>query len=594
MLKSELKKMIHLTEKYTNKNKKLFYYSKNFLSFSKDKKVAKKFLNNYNNNNAETVIFKLVKSKNEKYFISNIDIHIQRLSNFKDEKDEQEVLILPLTCFEVVRIGKKKTYGNISYRKIYLSYLDKYLDQINEKIKELNSKPDKKDIDKFFTYSINSELGKNFIKFYDKKQKLSSNYGKALGVSPDNAYFLSVVASNICSKLKVGANLEDQIGAHLDDEIPNLIEEYKGSNQNLDEKNSIAKFFDKHLEKANIDMLDNGYSIGFCIGCFIANWESFKKSPTSSKALSFASLALGCGLPLVKAIPQIKFLIGKTIVDTSLNFGLISDGLNILWSIGVGAYSIFKFHYQYNKRWKLTKLYAKKLLLKTGITIGFSILGSLAAKSFALGIAIIVGAPLGPGVTIVIGLLFGIVYGIIGTKYANEISDRIFGKDEFVLSSPNIYYKYIPDRYRIKGNNPRLNWTKTYLCATVKSYIIECIINDCETAMRVINIPNTVHELEECLGYEIKEDYKDDEFFSEDSTEDDEEKKFICKKIRQGKMYAGDLIIPYKGIDENTHKIDFIIYGINKERISNEEWSDYRDREYKEKLIEIGFVLSVY
>ena len=136
----------------------------------------------------------------------------------------------------------------------------------------------------------------------------------------------------------------------MDDEIPNLIEEYKGSNQNLDEKNSIAKFFDKHLEKANIDMLDNGYSIGFCIGCFLANWESFKKSPTSSKALSFASLALGCGLPLVKAIPQIKFHIGKAIVDTSLNLALISDGLNILWSIGVGAYSIFKFHYQYNKR----------------------------------------------------------------------------------------------------------------------------------------------------------------------------------------------------------------------------------------------------
>ena len=100
--------MIYSTGKYTNKNKKIFYYSKNFLSFSKDKKVAKKFLNNYNNNNAETVIFKLVKSKNEKYFLSNIDIHIQRLSNFKDEKDEQEVLILPLTCFEVVRIGKKK------------------------------------------------------------------------------------------------------------------------------------------------------------------------------------------------------------------------------------------------------------------------------------------------------------------------------------------------------------------------------------------------------------------------------------------------------------------------------------------------------
>ena len=31
--------------------------------------------------------------------------------------------------------------------------------------------------------------------------------------------------------------------------------------------------------------------------------------------------------------------------------------------------------------------------------------------------------------------------------------------------------------------------------------------------MRVINIPNIVHELKESLGYEIKEDYKADEFF---------------------------------------------------------------------------------
>ena len=183
---------------------------------------------------------------------------------------------------------------------------------------------------------------------------------------------------------------------------------------------------------------------------------------------------------------------------------------------------------------------------------------------------------------------------MLGSKCANIISDGIFGKDEFVLSSPNLYYRYIPDRYRIRGNNPRLNWNKTYLWATVKSYIIECIINDADTAMRVINIPNTVYELDECLGYEIKEEYKDNEFFSEDSTDDDEGKNIICKKIRQGKVYAGDLIIPYKGIDENTHKIDFIIYGINKERISNEEWSDCRDREYKEKLIERAFVLSLY
>lgn len=113
--------------------------------------------------------------------------------------------------------------------------------------------------------------------------------------------------------------------------------------------------------------------------------------------------------------------------------------------------------------------------------------------------------------------------------------------------------------------------------------------------MRVINIPNDIFELEECLGYDLNNNYQINEFYSDDSTDDDEDgKKFICKKLKQGKKHAGDLVIPYKGINENAYKIDFIIYGINKEKISGEEWSECRDKENKEKLIEVGFVLSVY
>jgi hypothetical protein len=45
------------------------------------------------------------------------------------------------------------------------------------------------------------------------------------------------------------------------------------------------------------------------------------------------------------------------------------------------------------------------------------------------------------------------------------------------------------------------------------------------------------------------------------------------------------------GIKENSYKIEFIIYGINKKSMNNKEWENYKD---KEKLIEIGFVLSAY
>ena len=319
------------------------------------------------------------------------------------------------------------------------------------------------------------------------------------------------------------------------------------------------------------------------------------KAPTSAKAFSLASLALGCGLPLIKMIPKIKFIIGVDILNTKLNVGMLLNGLNILWGIGVGAFSIFKFHYEHHKRWKITGLYTAKLVLKTGIAIGFSILGNLACKAACLGIIILVGGPVSPFVTVVVGILGGILFGVLGNYVGNKLTDKIMGKDEFILTSANLYYKYIPQKYRKRGNNPHLQWNKTYLCADVKSYIIECIINDVDTAMRVINIPNNIFELEECLGYELNQNYHINEFYSEDSTDDDEDgKKFICKRLKQGKKYAGDLVIPYKGIDENTYKIDFIIYGISKEKISSKEWSASRNKESKEILILIGFVLSVY
>ena len=591
ILKSEFDKIITNKNKCVNNNEKLFYFSKNFLSFSKDEQVAKDpvFFNNQNyGNTVVTVEFIIEKCENEKYFITNIDI--ESLSNFRTEK---EVLILPLTCFEVVKIGDEEEYKNVKYRKIYLSYLDKYLDKIIEKINELNNKSDKKEIDNFFTKSMNSKFGKNVIDCYDKKQKLSLNYCKVLRASPYNNYFLSIIATDFFSKIIV--NSKGQIGAHLDDEVPNFLEEYNGSNES---KNRITKFFERMSSKfKELDhkTFNNSYSIGFCLGSFLSNFESFVKAPTSAKAFSLASLALGCGLPLIKMIPKIKFIIGVEILNSGINVGMLLNGLNILWGAGVLFGSIFKFHFEHQNRWRVTGLYIAKLSLKTTISIGFSVLGNLACKAACVGIIFLIGAPISPFVTIVAGILGGVLFGALGNYAGNKLTDKIFGKDEFILTSANLYYKYIPEKYRKRGNNPHLQWNKTYLCAGVKSYIIECIINDVDTGMRVINIPNDIFELEECLGYEINQNYPINEFFSEDSTDDDEDgKKFICKKLKKGKKYAGDLVIPYKGIDENAYKIDFIIYGINKEKISSKEWSICRDKESKEKLILVGFVLSVY
>ena len=151
-----------------------------------------------------------------------------------------------------------------------------------------------------------------------------------LGATPDNNYFLSIIGTNFFSKItELIGKSSNQIGAHIDDEIPNIIDDFKDSNN---KKSKITEFFESFNEKfkeLKCETLDNSYSIGYCIGSFLTNIDSFIKAPTSSKAFSIASLALGCGLPLIKLIPKIKFIIGVEILNTNINVGMALNGLNI-------------------------------------------------------------------------------------------------------------------------------------------------------------------------------------------------------------------------------------------------------------------------
>ena len=582
--------------KNKKENEKLFYFSKNFLSFSKRKNVAMGFLTeSKDKDNTVTILFILQECKNENFFVTNLDI--ESLSSLGIEK---EVLILPLTCFEIDKIGDEEMYNNIKYRKIYLNYLDKYHEKIMSKIGELREKQDSKEIKDFFDKSISSQFGKNVQKCYDKNKKFSVNYCKIIKAPPDNSFFLSQIATSFFLKIykQIGKSIGQSAAAHLDDEVPNFIDDYKGSNS--DNKSKIIEFFkqfNEEFKNLNVETLDNSYSIGYCLGNFISNFANFCQAPTSGKALGLVSLALGCGLPLIKLIPKIKSIIEVKILNSNIDVGMVFNGLNILWGVGIELFFIFKFHYEYKRKWNLTIKYCGKRLLKLGIAIGFSIIGNLACKAIAAGIIIFTGIALGPLSTMVLGLLGGIVFGIAGNCVGNYISDKVFGKDEFILTSNNLYYKYVPIKYRIKGNNPHLKWNKTYLCSNVKSYIIECIVNEVDTNMRVMNIPKDVFELQECLGYEISQNSQNNGFNSDDSTDDDdddENKKYASKPLFKGKKFVGDLMVPYKGISGNAYKIDFVIYGIDKEKISEKEWLDFRDKESKEKLIQIGFVLSVY
>ena len=107
--------------------------------------------------------------------------------------------------------------------------------------------------------------------------------------------------------------------------------------------------------------------------------------------------------------------------------------------------------------------------------------------------------------------------------------------------------------------------------------------------MLVINIPKDIYELEECLGY--KEYNKDTDFDNQSvSTQLSDEGEKNTKIFTNGK-YGGDVIIPYKGIQENCYSINFIIYGMNEKIINYKDWLSNKRNE---KSIEIVFNLSVY
>ena len=124
--------------------------------------------------------------------------------------------------------------------------------------------------------------------------------------------------------------------------------------------------------------------------------------------------------------------------------------------------------------------------------------------------------------------------------------------------------------------------------------MIECIINDTDIQMRVINIPKEVFELPECLGdydgYNINDCETD---FSSDGDNNEKKEKKYHKIHKKGK-FIGDLIIPFKGIKENAFKIDFVIYRIRKKEISDQEWLEFGNKKNEEKFIQDCFIYSVY
>ena len=128
-------------------------FSKSFLSFSKDKEEAEKFLNNDKKiKNVFKALFILEKDDNKGY---NLTTHgdIEKISLYPEEK---EVLFFPFSSFEIKNLKEIKSGNEICY-EIELLYLGKYLEDI-EKDEKITMKESEIPDSPFKQYLIEFDL----------------------------------------------------------------------------------------------------------------------------------------------------------------------------------------------------------------------------------------------------------------------------------------------------------------------------------------------------------------------------------------------------------------------------------------------------
>ena len=149
-----------------NKNEmpSIFCYSKPFMSFCKHKSFARKYVTRILDNTVRvTFILNPPKHSGEIYY-SNIDIDKLKILEF----DESEVLLLPLSCFE---IENYKRTGECDY-EIILNYLDKYYHQLKNNISIIKNNEQLQD---FCEKILESPFSKKVIECLEDSNTIINN-----------------------------------------------------------------------------------------------------------------------------------------------------------------------------------------------------------------------------------------------------------------------------------------------------------------------------------------------------------------------------------------------------------------------------------
>ena len=211
------------------KNEKVFFFSRKFLSFSKKEYVANEFLQiaiicNYT---GVYVRFIVEGIEDNRYYVSNIDINEMKLSKFSEE---EEVLFLPLSCFEVVDIQEEK-FCEKDIKIIKLRYLNKYKEEIDKNCEELSKKQNKDDINNFIVNAIHSKYAEELCRYLDIDDKLHKRFLDEFSKK-----------SNIDLKFEAGARFQYKNSNPMGKKY-SALKIFNGQNVEL-----VSEMLDKHIE----------------------------------------------------------------------------------------------------------------------------------------------------------------------------------------------------------------------------------------------------------------------------------------------------------------------------------------------------------
>ena len=148
----------HLQEKFDKKNKeeKTIFYSKNFLSFSKEEDVAEDFAKNSSENQDLIKIIYILKVEDSSDYMNNIDVG----NNSQFEDKEAEVLFFPFSCFMVEKIEDLNKKYNLTV--FHLKYLSGANDIIKNEVKNKPIEKIKKKLEEVFLNGYGKYICKLF------------------------------------------------------------------------------------------------------------------------------------------------------------------------------------------------------------------------------------------------------------------------------------------------------------------------------------------------------------------------------------------------------------------------------------------------